>query len=45
MPHSLAGLLIHVIFSTKDPLPILDDNLRSNLEKHEIEYDETSLWP
>jgi len=31
MPHSLADLLIHVIFSTKDRLPILDDDLRPKL--------------
>jgi len=30
MPHSLADLLIHVFFSTKDQRPILDDDLRSN---------------
>ena len=42
MPHSLADLLIHVFFSTKDQRPILDD-LRLNLQKHEIEYDETYL--
>ena len=31
MPHSLADLLIHVIFSTKDRRPNLDDDLRSKL--------------
>ena len=31
MPHSLAGLLIHAIFSTKDRRPNLDDDLRSRL--------------
>ena len=45
MPHSLADLLIHIFFSTKDQRPILDDDLRLNLQKHEIEYDETYLWP
>jgi hypothetical protein len=45
MPHSLADLLIHVLFSTKDQRPILDDNLRLNLQKHEIEHDETYLRP
>ena len=45
MPRSLAELLIHVFFSTKDQRPILDDDLKLNLEKHEIEYDETYLWP
>jgi len=30
MPHSLADLLIHVLFSTKDQRPILDDDLRLN---------------
>jgi hypothetical protein len=37
MPHSRADLLIHVFFSTKDQRPILDDDLRLNLQKHEIE--------
>jgi len=41
MPHSFAGLLIHVYFSRKDQRPILDDDLRLNLQKHEIEYDES----
>ena len=41
MPNSLADLLIHVFFSTIDQRPILDDVLRLNLQKHEIEYDET----
>jgi hypothetical protein len=45
MPHSLTALLIHVFFSTKDQRPILDDDLRSNVQKDEIEYDETYLWP
>jgi hypothetical protein len=45
MPHSLADLLIHVFFSTKDQRPILDDGLGLTLQKHEIEYDETDLWP
>ena len=31
VPHSLADLLIQVIFSTKDRLPNLDNNLRSRL--------------
>ncbi len=31
MPHSLADLLIHVIFSTKDRRPILGDDLRPKL--------------
>ena len=31
MPHSLADLLIHVIFSTKDRRPNLDEDLRSRL--------------
>ena len=31
MPHSLADLLIHVIFSTKNRLPALDEDLRSRL--------------
>ena len=31
MPHSLAGLLVHVIFSTKDRRPNLNDDLRSRL--------------
>jgi hypothetical protein len=44
MPHSLADLLIHLFFSTKDQRPILDDDLGLNVEKHEIEYDETCLW-
>jgi len=44
MPHSLADLLIHVFFSTTDQRPILDDDLRLNLQKHEIEYGETYLW-
>ena len=44
MPHSLADLLIHLFFSTKDQRLILDDDLRLNLQKHEIEYDETYLW-
>jgi len=37
MPHSHADLLIHVFFSTKDQRPILDDDLRLNLLKYEIE--------
>ena len=37
MPHSLADLLIHLFFSTKHQQP-------SNVQKHEIEYDETYLW-
>jgi hypothetical protein len=41
MPHSLADLLIDVFFSTKDQRPILDDDLRLTVQKHEIEYDET----
>ena len=45
MPHNLADLLIHVLFSTKDQRPILDDDLRLNLQKREIEYDEMYLWP
>ena len=45
MPHSLADLLNHVFFLTKDQRPILDDDLRLNLQKHEIEYDETCFWP
>jgi len=31
MPQSLADLLIHVFFSTKEQRPILDDDLRLNL--------------
>ncbi len=31
MPHSLADLLIHVIFLTKDRRPNLDEDLRSRL--------------
>jgi len=31
MPHSLADLLIHVIFSTKDRRPILDNDQRPKL--------------
>jgi hypothetical protein len=27
MPHSVAALLIHVVFSTKDQRPILEDHL------------------
>jgi len=45
MPHSLADLLIHIFFSTKDQRPILDDDRRLNLQKHEIKYDQTYLWP
>jgi len=30
LPPSLADLLIHLFFSTKDQRPILDDDLRSN---------------
>ena len=30
MPHSLADLLIHILFSTKDQRPILDDDLKLN---------------
>jgi len=30
MPHSLADLLIHILFSTKDQRLILDDDLRPN---------------
>jgi hypothetical protein len=34
MPHSLADLLIHPFFSRKDQPPILDDDLRLNVQKH-----------
>jgi len=37
-------VLIHVFFSTKEQRSILDDDLRLNLQKHKIEYDETYLW-
>ena len=36
-----AQLLILAFFSTKDQRPILDDDLRLNVENNEIEYDES----
>jgi REP element-mobilizing transposase RayT len=31
MPHSLADLLVHVIFSTKDRRPVISDDLKARL--------------
>lgn len=40
MAHTYTNMLNHVIFSTKDRQPLLDQELIAFLKKHEVYYDE-----
>ncbi len=44
MPQSLTKLYAHLIFSTKNREPFLDDNVRDFLERYNIEYAEQYVW-
>jgi len=52
MPQSLANVLIHIVFSTKDRRPLFQNlavrnethAVRMLLKKHRMEYDERYLW-
>ncbi len=46
MPQSLAKVLIHVVFSTKERRRFLRDTneFRQLLKRYEITYDERSIW-
>jgi hypothetical protein len=42
---SLAGVLLHVVFSTKNRAFFLQaDELRALLKKHRVAFDERYLW-
>jgi hypothetical protein len=44
MAHTYTNLLTHIIFSTKERAPLIDEEFLSFLKKHGIEYDERFIW-
>ena len=44
MPQSLAQIYLHIVYSTKDRRPFLQEELRRLLRKYGVEFDERYLW-
>jgi len=44
MAQSLAKIIIHIVFSTKNRESTFQDELIMLLKKHKIEFDERYLW-
>jgi hypothetical protein len=44
MSQSLARILVHIIFSTKNRKVPFKEELRASLKRYRVEYDERYVW-